>query len=277
MNICQCGCGLECNNRFKKGHARKNKFMSEEHKLKISLGNKGKVRSIELVEKLRILNTGRNHTQETKDKMSKIAKEKGFGKWMTGKKISDETIKKIIETRKNNNFKHSDITKKKISIANSGANNGMFGKTMSEKDKKIKSKIWKEMWKYQRDIFLKHPDRVKNCRKGALVSNSKYQKFPFTNTIQEMDVKDIFNELNINYKHNHPIDFIEHSYCCDFYLTDFNVILEVDGSSHYNKKHIEKDNLRLIELNEKGVKLFRIKNEDVNKINIINFLNEINS
>jgi hypothetical protein len=57
MNICQCGCGLECNNRFKKGHARKNKLMSEEHKLKISLGNKGKVRSVELVEKLRILAT----------------------------------------------------------------------------------------------------------------------------------------------------------------------------------------------------------------------------
>ena len=40
------------------------------------------------------------YTQEQKDKMSRIAKEKGFGKWMTGKKHSDSTKIKMSAQRK---------------------------------------------------------------------------------------------------------------------------------------------------------------------------------
>jgi len=39
-------------------------------------------------------------TEERKRKISIIAKKKGFGKWMLGKKLSTETIKKLKETHK---------------------------------------------------------------------------------------------------------------------------------------------------------------------------------
>jgi hypothetical protein len=52
-------------------------------------------------------------TEKIKKKMSIIAKEKGFGKWMNGKKHSEETKKKMSEKRKGK--KHSEETKKKIS------------------------------------------------------------------------------------------------------------------------------------------------------------------
>ena len=44
----------------------------------------------------------KKHSEETKKEMSKIAKEKGFGKWMIGKKHSDETKKKLSEASKRN-------------------------------------------------------------------------------------------------------------------------------------------------------------------------------
>ncbi len=39
-------------------------------------------------------------SEETKRKLSRIAKEKNFGKWMIGKKLSKETKRKISETKK---------------------------------------------------------------------------------------------------------------------------------------------------------------------------------
>jgi len=55
---------------------------------------------------------GLKHTKESREKMSKANK---------GKKKSDESIKKMMETkRKNGTFKHSQETKDKISKANKG-------------------------------------------------------------------------------------------------------------------------------------------------------------
>lgn len=87
---------------------------------------------------------GKHHTEKSKRKMSKIAKEKGFGLWRKNKKHTKETKKKMSIARfKNNHFKgkyHTKETKKKISKALRGKNNPNWNKP---KSKEIKEKISK--------------------------------------------------------------------------------------------------------------------------------------
>jgi len=52
-------------------------------------------------EKMRLSHLGFKHTEEDKRNMSRMAKEKGFGLWMTGKKHTKETIEKIKKNRRN--------------------------------------------------------------------------------------------------------------------------------------------------------------------------------
>lgn len=59
---------------------------------------KGKCLTDEQKEKLRLINLGRRHTDETKEKCRKIAMQKGYGLWMLGKKQTAETKKKISDS-----------------------------------------------------------------------------------------------------------------------------------------------------------------------------------
>jgi len=60
------------------------------------LSQLGRKHSLKAKEKMRQSHLGKRNTLEYKIKMSVIAKEKGFGKWMVGKKHSEETKKKLI-------------------------------------------------------------------------------------------------------------------------------------------------------------------------------------
>ena len=44
----------------------------------------------------------KRHSKETRQRMSEIAKKKGFGKWMKGKRLTEETKRKIGEASKGN-------------------------------------------------------------------------------------------------------------------------------------------------------------------------------
>lgn len=87
---------------------------SEKMKLKISLGNKGKIRTLEFKQKLRDINTGKKMSESTKNKMSlarkgKVSNFKGkkmskesrlsLSKALTGKKATIETKIKLQKAR----------------------------------------------------------------------------------------------------------------------------------------------------------------------------------
>ena len=55
---------------------------------------------------------------------------------------------------------------------------------------------------------------------------------------------------------------IEH-YIVDFYCASRNIIIELDGSQHYNEQGIEKDVIRDKRLQEKGYKILRYSNHDI--------------
>ena len=81
-------------------HTKKSKEKISKARMGIEPVNKGKKMSIEIIEKNRLSHIGIKHTEKQKNKMKIIAKEKGFGKWMKGKKLSQETKKKLSEKNK---------------------------------------------------------------------------------------------------------------------------------------------------------------------------------
>ena len=50
----------------------------------------------------------------------------------------------------------------------------------------------------------------------------------------------------------------------DFYIASAKIVIELDGSQHYEKNHQEKDLIRDTFLREKGYTILRYSNADVN-------------
>ena len=53
-------------------------------------------------------------------------------------------------------------------------------------------------------------------------------------------------------------------YIVDFYCAKANLILELDGSQHYDESGIVKDNERTKHLERQGLKVIRIPNNEIN-------------
>ena len=54
-------------------------------------------------------------------------------------------------------------------------------------------------------------------------------------------------------------------YIVDFYIASFKLVIELDGSQHYDEKNIKKDADRDENLGQWGIKVLRYSNLDVNK------------
>ena len=115
--------GLNCS--LTKSSDRSGEF-SDEHKLKISKANKGKIRSEEIIIKMK----GRIISKETRKKLSEAKK---------GKKKSEETKIKMTEAKKN----MSEETKLKMSIARKGITLKELADIRMNKWKEKKRKIFK--------------------------------------------------------------------------------------------------------------------------------------
>ncbi len=72
-----------------------------------------------------------------------------------------------------------------------------------------------------------------------------------------------------DYLREYPIRFIRQKvigkYIVDFYCAKAKLIIELDGSQHYDDKGIEKDDLRTEFLEQYRLKIIRISNLDINK------------
>ena len=54
-------------------------------------------------------------------------------------------------------------------------------------------------------------------------------------------------------------------YIVDFYSAEVKLIIELDGSQHYDSSGIEKDNERTEYLEQYGLKVLRIPNNEINQ------------
>lgn len=207
-HFCMCGCNSEISwdkhklgIKFLKGHARKNKSNSSEHNKAISKANKGKSfnrtsswsKGLTKNTDIRLLNFS--------NKISKIAKEMNFGKWMIGKKPSKDTIEKIKKTRRKNanlqGFYHSEETKSKISKANSGKNNGFYEKHHSKEAKEkisVASSIQTQKIDKDKRKFYKTGFFYSNKTKMTYKFRSNLELQVFTNLERFFDVNKFYVE-----------------------------------------------------------------------------------
>ncbi len=66
----------------------------------------------------------------------------------------------------------------------------------------------------------------------------------------------------------YPVRFLRQkvidNYIVDFYCHDVRLIIELDGSQHYEEKAILKDRIRTERLEERNLTVMRILNRDIN-------------
>ena len=275
MNKCKCGCGELVEKNYKRGHARRGRKNSAEHNAAIGKANKGNVRSVEAINKClhtKLEKYGSfDHSDETKVKISKTAKERGVGKWMLGKTLSAETKAKISAAGKGRVV--SQKTREKIGDANKGSKNGMYGKSCRDFMSDVEydqyiinlSKSKKEWWKnYSQEKKDKWILRLKEQR--------KYQVLPVKDTSIEIKIREFLDELSISYKQHKYIEDIDHGYQCDFFLEEYNMVIECDGDYWHNYPHYRDiDLIRTQELLEQKYRVLRLWERDIKKMGIDEF------
>ena len=72
-----------------------------------------------------------------------------------------------------------------------------------------------------------------------------------------------------DYLRSYPVRFLRQkvidSYIADFYCHDARLIIELDGSQHYEKEGLRKDRSRTDALERRGLKVVRIPNNEINQ------------
>ena len=290
----------------KKDHPMKGKHHSKETKRNISIANHGKIRTKEhkknmsksqkkRFEKEDSWSKGKTYGElygELKAKAIKYKlseKSKGKNNPFYGKCHSKKTLKKMGESHKG--FKHSEKTKKLMSKASKGFKH-------SEKTKKLMSKSktgtvftkehCKKISKNHADVSgknnpmygKKHSNKVINKQKKLRAK----QILPIKDTKIEIKIQNFLKQLKINFI-PHKYIKIKHAYQCDIFIPSLNLVIECDGDYwHGNPKMYSKEKLnekqvkqkqndkqRTKELKEKGYKVLRLWESEINKMELDNF------
>ena len=104
---------------------------------------------------------------------------------------------------------------------------------------------------------------------GLLAMNYKHNKksVPFARVLRKNMTKEE-RHLWYDFLKNYDIKFLKQkpigNYIVDFYCSKANLVIELDGSQHYNKINIEKDTERTKHLEQYGITVLRIPNNMVN-------------
>lgn len=155
-------------------------------------------------------------------------------------------------------FKVSEETKQKISNSTKGISRNVGDKNPMKKleNRKKVSETLKRKYKeglikssFQNKEFqksLKHSERMKNG--GALKALAGVKKIR-SNTIIEQKMEAILQDLELKYIKQFRVE----KYTCDFYLPEYNLIIECDGEYwHHYPNYKEKDIIRDYFLMSKG-------------------------
>lgn len=264
MNLCKCGCGILVKKNYKHGHGRRGKTNSKQHNHAISFANNKKItvkckqckNDFYITPSILLKGKGKYCTKDC------------YSKSMIG--VAPPEQARINAIASNTGRKCSEETKRKISKANS-QNNGFKNKHHTLESLKKISEASLKNWGNEsyRNKILNDPKKKEYCRRGALEAAKKMSTLGYYDTKPELLMQSILNKLNIKFSHPFEIKNIEHFYLCDFYIPEYNLVIEVDGKYWHKYPNLrEIDLIRNDELKNKGYNLIRVwENEfDLNTI-----------
>jgi very-short-patch-repair endonuclease len=119
--------------------------------------------------------------------------------------------------------------------------------------------------------------------KNKMKEARKKQILPLRDSSIEVKIQNFLKEINLKFYKHYWIN-IKHGYHCDILIPSINLIIECDGDywhcnpkrfinpNEWQLKKIEEDKIRTEELIEKGFKVLRLWEMDINKINLEDFL-----
>lgn len=244
------------------------------------------------------------------EEMRKAISERMKGnKYCLGHKHSEETRRKISEAQKGKTrYPLSIETKLKLSIA--GKNKifsaehrrsismGQIGKkhslercrknSIAQKGKKLSEECKRKMSESRmgRQCLKETRLKIGIRNKGKTVTAETRQKIriarrkqitPIKDTKIEIKIQDFLKLLGIDF-FTHQYIQIEHGYQCDILVPALNLIIECDGDYWHNYPiGKEIDHIRTKELIEKDFKVLRLWENEINKIDVEEFKNNIAS
>lgn len=260
MNPCKCGCGTLVKWNYRQGHGRRGRKNSPEHNRQIAKANKSRKHDKPAWNKG--IYGVYKHSEETKRKIAEASKGR---RHPNRKPASEVTRRKISELQKGHLV--SNETRAKISAANSGTKNGMYGKTHTKEARETISKRAKELWNDKDSKIRKYVGSEKQ-RQHARAARRKLI-MPLQDSSIETAVKAWLNLLNIRYIQHRQMDEIEHSYQCDFFISSKNAVIECDGIYWHNYPDgREIDRIRTKELEETGFTVLRLWEHDIKNYGI---------
>jgi len=139
-------------------------------------------------------------------------------------------------------------------------------------------KVYSEETQQKKSLALTGKKHSKTTREKQSIKRLEYleshkQEFKWFNTKVELKVKELFNKYNILFIHQKKVG----KYLYDFYLSDFNLLIEVDGVYHHGKiksekgysqvqlKIMERDKLKTELALQRGYLLKRVWSDEVDK------------
>ncbi|MDP3882231.1 MAG: DUF559 domain-containing protein [Nanoarchaeota archaeon] len=239
--------------RKRLSESHKGKKLSEEHRRKIAERNVGRKTSLGTKIKISLANKGKLRSEDVRKKMSKMRKgqhrspstefKKGLIPWNKGKKG-------VMPVPWNKGTK---------GLQNAW-NKGVLGVFHHDKEAKIK---------------------IKKARAK--------QVFPIKDSKPELKIQVFLSELNIEFI-SHKYMEIEHAYMADIFIPSKNLVIEIDGDYWHgnssNPKYkvlnksqleqVEEDKIRTKELTEKGFRVLRLWESNIENMNLQDFIKRIN-
>lgn len=209
------------------------------------------------------------------------------GRFIVGHEINRNRKwnKKALES-----YKESGINRKKIKLPKSFfveeyTKNKKNSSTIAKELDVCKATVLKELKRFH--IKMRTPNLYKSGNiphtKGKRLSNETrlkikqtldylkekgLYKFPVKDTSIEIKIQNYLKQLNIEF-FTHQYMHIEHGYQCDILIPSMNLVIECDGT-YWHKYPVGRDidHIRTKELLEKGFKVLRLWEFEINAMTI---------
>lgn len=137
---------------------------------------------------------------------------------------------------------------------------------LKDQKAKFKSKLTKRQKKYEKKLQNHHHQSIK-------LSIEQISNRNPTETL----LRRAMQKANINYEYQKPYYNIDRYVCVDFYLPDFNIVVELDGSSHKDRADYDLQRTMYLKRRHNVKKVIRFTNKQAvfNMEKIINTLKQL--